>query len=75
MGLGAMRMPEEARSLSLRVSKLLTTRRELRAAKREMRAQIKTLERDIERVISKLEIVAEELNELWIPEEDYDVQD
>lgn len=75
MGLGAMRMPEEARSLSLRVSKLLTTRRELRAAKREMRAQIKTLERDIERVIGKLEIVAEELNELWIPEEDYDVQD
>lgn len=73
MGLGVMRMPEEARSL--RVSKLITTRRELRAAKREMRAQIKTLERDIERVVGKLEIVAEELAELWVPEEDYDVQD
>jgi hypothetical protein len=71
---GNMNMAEEARSLSLRVSKLLTTRRELRAAKREMRAQIKTLERDIERVIGKLEIVADELAELWIPEEDYDVQ-
>ena len=73
MGLGIVRMPEEARSL--RVSKLLTTRRELRTAKREMRTQIKTLERDIERVVGKLEIVAEELTELWIPEEDYDVQD
>jgi hypothetical protein len=72
MELGNMNMAEEARLA--RVSQLTTNRRRLRAAKRSMRSQIEVLERDIERVVGKLELVAEELTELWIEDEDYDVQ-
>ena len=68
MELGNMNMAEEARLA--RVSQLTTTRRRLRAAKRSMRSQIEVLERDIERVVGKLELVAEELTELWIEDED-----
>ncbi len=68
MELGNMNMAEEARLA--RVSQLTTNRRRLRAAKRSMRSQIEVLERDIERVVGKLELVAEELTELWIEDED-----
>tara|TARA_R110002096_G_scaffold111541_1_gene243344 strand:+ start:554 stop:760 length:207 start_codon:yes stop_codon:yes gene_type:complete len=68
MELGNMNMAEEARLA--RVSQLTTNRRRLRAAKRSMRSQIEVLERDIERIVGKLELVAEELTELWIEDED-----
>jgi len=68
MELGNMNMAEEARLA--RVSQLTTNRRRLRAAKRSMRSQIEVLERDIERVVGKLELVAEELTELWVEDED-----
>ena len=35
-----------------------------------MRSQVEVLERDIERIIGKLELVAEELEDLWIEDED-----
>lgn len=68
MGLGVTNMGEEARLA--RVSYLINTRRGLRANKRVMRSQIEVLERDIERIIGKLELVAEELEDLWIEDED-----
>ena len=68
MGLGVTNMGEEARLA--RVSYLIELRRGLRANKRVMRSQIEVLERDIERIIGKLELVAEELEDLWIEDED-----
>jgi hypothetical protein len=64
MGLGVTNMGEEARLA--RVSYLIELRRGLRANKRVMRSQVEVLERDIERIIGKLELVAEELEDLWI---------
>jgi hypothetical protein len=68
MGLGVTNMGEEARLA--RVSYLIELRRGLRANKRVMRSQVEVLERDIERIIGKLELVAEELEDLWIEDED-----
>ena len=68
MGLGVTNMGEEARLA--RVSYLIDLRRGLRANKRVMRSQVEVLERDIERIIGKLELVAEELEDLWIEDED-----